>query len=81
MNIEQWQAIRVKGKKHYIWRYGVLYWGLTTAVLWSIVMHFIQPAELIWLRPLVALVLFPLGGMLLGYMRWHSFEAKFKKIS
>ncbi|MGL5390800.1 MAG: hypothetical protein ACRDA8_05310, partial [Shewanella sp.] len=77
----QWKSIRVKGKRHFIWRYGVLYWGVTTAVLWSLLSYFFQPSDPVWLMPLIALVLFPLGGIPLGYYLWHSSEAKYKKIT
>ncbi len=81
MNAEKWKVNRLKGKRHFIFKHGVLNWGLSTAILWIIVMHFAQPIEPMWVRPLIALVLFPLGGMLFGHFVWCSSEAKFKELT
>lgn len=61
---------RKNGKIKYILQYGVLYWGLTTAVLWSLLMHFLQPAEPWYVRPLIALIFFPAAGILFGLLTW-----------
>ena len=80
MNIEKWERTRKKGKSHFIWVNGFLCWGILTAVLWSIIMHISQPQEPIWLRPLIALVLFPIGGLFWGNWVWNASEKKFSSI-
>ncbi|WP_394200510.1 hypothetical protein [Shewanella waksmanii] len=77
MNIEKWKVIRAKGKTRFVVQHGVLYWGISTALMWSVIMHFIEPTEPIWVRPLIALILFPLGGLAFGFIVWRSSEAKF----
>jgi len=39
---EKWGRIRVKGKWDFIIKYGFLLWGLGTAVLFSLVVSFMQ---------------------------------------
>lgn len=77
MNVEKWEAIRAKGKKRFIWVNGFIGWGLTTAILWSLLMHFMQPAQIHWIRPLIALVLFPVGGLLWAHFVWQASERKY----
>lgn len=80
MNIEKWEQTRVKGKLHFIWVKGFFGWGIMTAVLWSIIMHFAQPHEPIWFRPIIALVIFPIGGLFWGNWVWSSSERKYNSI-
>lgn len=77
MNNEKWEAIRAKGRIRFIWINGFIGWGITTALLWSLAMRFIQPSENFWVRPLIALVLFPIGGLLWAYAVWRGSEKKY----
>ncbi|WP_438864011.1 hypothetical protein [Neptunicella sp.] len=79
MNIEKWEATRTKGKKRFIWINGFIGWGITTAVLWSLIMQIIQPQDEIWVRPLIALLLFPLGGLVWAHFVWQATEKKYLK--
>lgn len=79
MNLEKWEATRAKGKKRFLWVNGFVFWGFTTAILWSIVMQLTQPAQPVWIRPLIALVLFPIGGLVWAHFVWRSTEAKYNK--
>lgn len=78
MNTEKWEKIRSKGKNRFVWVNGVLIWGLTTAILWSIMMEIVQPSNDIWIRPLIALIIFPIGGIAFGHFTWHASEKKYK---
>ncbi|MBN2436915.1 MAG: hypothetical protein JXK07_16770 [Spirochaetes bacterium] len=81
MNIKQrekWQKIRQIGKKKYVIKYGIISWGLTTAFLWSLIMHIIRPQENLFIRPVIALVLFPLGGIVVGLYTWNYNEKNYK---
>ncbi len=80
MDREKWEKTRIKGKSHFIWVKGFLSWGVMTAALWSIMMHFVQPQDPIWFRPLIAFVLFPLGGLFWGSWVWNSSEKKYNSI-
>ncbi len=45
MKLEKWASIREKGKQRFVLVYGVLGWGVSTGLLWSILMAFIEPSE------------------------------------
>ncbi|RYV02110.1 hypothetical protein SOPP22_11105 [Shewanella sp. OPT22] len=77
MNLDRWEKTRSKGKKRFLWVNGFLGWGVVTAILWSIIMEVSQPSESLWVRPLIALIFFPLGGLLWGHFVWESTEKKY----
>ncbi|MGQ8366194.1 hypothetical protein [Glaciecola sp. 1036] len=79
MDLEKWEQTRAKGKTRFVIMKGVIGWGVTTAILWSIIMAFVAPTDNLWLRPLLALVLFPLGGIAFGHFAWQSAEKKYAK--
>lgn len=81
MNIEKWKLVREKGVKRFVWVTGFLLWGVSTAVLWSIGMQFTHPADPIWVRPLTALVIFPIFGLALGHIVWRLSESKYRELS
>jgi len=78
MNVEKWEKTRQKGKEKYVLVNGVLGWGVTTAIIWSVLMEMFQPSENIWVRPLIALIIFPLGGIAFGYLTWNASEKQYK---
>jgi uncharacterized membrane protein YvlD (DUF360 family) len=78
MNLERWKKTRQKGREKYILVNGVLAWGIPTALVWSVTMAILQPSENIWVRPLIALVIFPLGGIGFGYFTWNASEKQYK---
>lgn len=69
-------AMIKRGRSHFVWRYGVLGWGLSTAIAWAVFMelwqsgleHFSAARLAIYLA--VALLLFPVGGYLWGRCMW-----------
>jgi hypothetical protein len=78
--LKKWEVTRRKGKKHFVWRYGVLAFGVGTAIAWSIFTQIFDPADArIWLRPLIALIVFPIGGYLWGVWFWSSCEKDYLK--
>jgi len=78
MEQAQWEKVRNKGKLRFMIINGALIWGMTTAFFWSIVMHFIQPIEPFWVRPAIALMTFPIGGLFWGLWVWRTSEKKFQ---
>ena len=78
-NMKKWEQIRSKGRSRYIWVNGVVIFGLVTAISWSIMMELVQPSEFIFLRPLMALILFPAGGYFFGIFNWKANENKYVK--
>ncbi len=69
---ERWQKDQQLGKSQYIVRYGVLFWGIPTGILWSIIMHFLQPQDTWYIRPIIAMIIFPLGGIWFGKWLWNT---------
>ncbi|MBA3031354.1 MAG: hypothetical protein FP816_21420 [Desulfobacteraceae bacterium] len=78
-HFRKWEKIRSDGRSSFIWRKGVLQWGITISIFWSILMQIIQPQKPIWIRPLVAIILFPIGGYIWGLFVWKSTEKKYQQ--
>ncbi len=66
----KWESIQSTGESTFIWKHGVLMWGLGAALLWAIIMELIQPSSNVIIRPLIALIVFPVGGYFLGKWVW-----------
>ncbi|TFB19516.1 hypothetical protein E3U55_10145 [Filobacillus milosensis] len=81
-HFEKWGRIREKDKKHFIIYYGVLGWGLSTAILvffiGEIADHGLTFADYFtgeWIKSLlIAFMSFMLGGVVFGYMMWGVYE-------
>jgi len=79
MNMEKWVKKREKGKQHFVLVNGVLGWGVITAILWSVLMELIEPSQKIWVRPIIALIIFPIAGIAFGHLMWNKSEKAYKK--
>ena len=80
--MEKWKKTRSKGKKKFIIQNGVLGWGLTTGIFWSIIMNYTSesnsfPNFISLLIP--ALILFSIGGYFWGILVWNITEKKYQK--
>ncbi|MFI5309931.1 MAG: hypothetical protein ACHQQ3_01760 [Gemmatimonadales bacterium] len=79
----RWERQRARGRRAFVWRYGVLGWGLPAALL-TIAYAFIKEQGLRWsadaassklrLGIVIALVLFPALGHLFGARLWNARE-------
>ena len=78
--IEKWEKLRAKGKWNFILKYGVLLWGVGTAVLFSLFFPMVMGGKKPSL-PVFALsiVLFPIGGIAWGYFMWIFGENAYMK--
>jgi hypothetical protein len=65
------------GEKKFVWVRGVLFWGIFTALTWSVLMEYMNPSDNILLRPIIALILFPIGGFFWGKWAWKANEKKY----
>jgi hypothetical protein len=74
----KWENTRKLGLFKFVLFYGVLYWGVTVGILWSVVMQLMNPIDPWYFRPLIALVLFPIAGIFFGLYMWNLNEKKFK---
>ena len=79
MNMDKWAKTREKGKQRFVLVNGVLGWGIPTAILWVILMEFIEPLENIWVRPIIALIIFPIAGIAFGHLTWNRSEKTYEK--
>ena len=79
MNMDKWAKTREKGKQRFVLVNGVLGWGVPTAILWAVLMEFIEPLENIWVRPIIALIIFPIAGIAFGHLTWNKSEKAFAK--
>ena len=62
----------------YIFRFGVLGWGVPTAVLFALIQCYTQGGSFFsWLVP--AIVLFPIGGYFWGHIMYRLNERRFSK--
>lgn len=75
---KRWEQIRKGGAMRFVLVWGVLYWGVVSALLASV-----MGALLGWASFLESLrwniVAFPLGGALWGVTMWAYFESKHQR--
>jgi hypothetical protein len=79
----RWEKQRAMGRRAFVWRYGVLGWGLPAALL-TIAYAFIREQGFSWsadaassrlrLGIVITLVLFPALGHLFGARLWEARE-------
>ena len=75
---QKWDELREKlGRKGFIWKYGVIRWGILTAILSSLMMGAWKGWEHLYVSLPVALIVFPIGGYFWGSMVWASMEKKY----
>ncbi len=73
----KWAITRKKGMLRFVLLYGVLGWGLITAVLYSILMWLFSDIGLHRILPL-SLLIFPVGGVLWGCIMWWLSERGYR---
>jgi hypothetical protein len=77
--LEKWAKTRQMGRARYVWRYGVLGWGLATGVLWSICRGFLRGGDQLPVLLVLALIIFPIGGYFFGQWTWKKGEENFQQ--
>ena len=65
-----------KEKKDFIIKRGVLGWGITTAILFSLLMSFVKQDATFLGTLATAIILFPIGGYFWGLWMWHMKKKK-----
>jgi hypothetical protein len=71
---EKWAKLREQGRSRFVWLYGVLGWGVSTAILFSLWNGIRDGWDGFFFKLIPALVLFPLGGYLWGRFMWWFLE-------
>ncbi len=69
--VERWAKLRERGRSRYVWRYGVLAWGLTTGVMWALVMAGRHGWDSLPLYLAFGVPGFSAGGYLFGVLTWE----------
>ena len=77
--LAQWAKTRRMGRSRFIWRVGVLYWGIITGTVWSIVMGAMQGWDQFPILLCLALIGFPIGGYFFGVWVWKLNESAYQK--
>ncbi|HLV49163.1 MAG TPA: hypothetical protein VKY35_08895 [Aliidiomarina sp.] len=76
---EKLKKIIKKGKWSYVLKYGVIGWGLLTAIAFSGVLHFIGSTP--FSETIVfSLIVFPIGGIFWGLFMWFYLSREYKKL-
>jgi hypothetical protein len=68
-----------KGKWHFILWHGVIGWGIPTAVLFKLIMHFTGETSFID-GLLTTLIIFPIGGIFFGAIIWVIMNRQYQKL-
>jgi len=72
--MRDWMQIRKKGEMHYVLFYGVLGWGLLTAVLFQLIQHFAFEKSITIESVLITTTIFVIGGYFWGKFMWKFYE-------
>ena len=76
---EKWAVTRAKGRRRYIILFGVLNWGIFTAILWALLMGVMYGWQTFPSILPLAMIGFPIGGYLWGASMWSMCEAAYRK--
>lgn len=74
----KWDQVRSKGMLRFVIVQGSLGWGLGSAVIFCLIMWLTSDMDIARLGPL-ALVAFPLGGLLWGAAMWWIMERQYAR--
>ena len=76
---ERWANFTKLGRTQYVLRYGVLGWGVPTAILFSLIESYRFGWEGFLSQIVPALIIFPIGGIFFGRCMWRFLEHKHGK--
>ena len=74
---DKWERQRRQGKNSFALKWGVLYWGVTVAIVSMLLGYFIFHEQWMWRRLIFNLVIFPIMGYFWGIFVWHNNEKMF----
>jgi hypothetical protein len=75
-NPEKLAKLTKLGRTQYVLRYGVLGWGIPTAILFSLTQGYRSGWDGFLVQLILALIIFPVGGILYGRIMWRLLEKK-----
>lgn len=81
--LDAWREVRAKGRRSFILKRGVLFWGLFMAVSMAIFQVLIDDAPFQWgalLRQLgINLIIYPIGGYAWGAWMWWYMDRRYRR--
>jgi hypothetical protein len=83
MTLEQmarWETTRQMGRRWFIWRWGVLAFGLPWGIVMALLFGFAGAAShppALWIGPVISGLLSPLAGYLFGATMWSRCETQY----
>lgn len=78
--VENWEKIRAKGKVRFVFFYGAIGWGVSTASISIVIMWLLAPSVNLKDFTFLSFVIFPLLGILWAVNIWRRCEGEVKKI-
>ena len=80
-NSEKWARLQLLGRSQFVFRYGVLGFGLLTATLFVLLQGYLHGVTTALFQLVPAFILFPLGGYAWGRFMWWFFEKYHERMS
>jgi len=83
----KWEKTRTIGKRRFVWTRGVLIWGFTTGILWTVMSYYLEGdfqysfdnnADILR-RLLLSLVAFSFIGYFWGCYVWQVSERRYNR--
>ncbi|MBD7969239.1 hypothetical protein [Paenibacillus gallinarum] len=78
-HLSKWERTRTKGKIKYIIFNGIIGWGVSTALIGTMLMTFVGTNQDFFHLLLLSLIAFPLAGILFGVSTWYWSESIYQK--
>ena len=73
----KWEKTRKSGKSKYLIKW-VFYWGISSVIIFSILINILIPQEQKHIILIISLLLFPISGFFVGYLNWIHLEKKYQ---
>ena len=85
-NLKKWEKIKTKGKWSYITNMSIIYYGIAVFIIWVLIIPSIKnnPTfkfinnETFSTKLNFYIIIAPLLGMLMGYIKYKRFEKKYE---
>lgn len=65
-----WALTRTMGRKTFVRKFGILFWGIPTAILWAIAMSYLSGFDHLPVLLTISLLISPFSGFCFGHLLW-----------
>ena len=69
-SLQGWSLTRTMGRPAFVRQYGILFWGIPTAILWAVAMACLSGFDHLAILLTISLVVSPFSGFCFGHMLW-----------